>query len=253
MQVNRYLGRGRGWRDWVVPGLQVGGYLANSAIRSYLGRPQTIVYQQPDPLASQMANMSIQPAQQSRARGGRRRGRGGRGRGGRGRGRGALPLIAPPGSGAIVAEDTEIIVVKTADKPAVVALVFNPAVTETPRLLRYEEMFERYRVVYFRINYKGACSANQRGNIQFAITPEAKSANVTVDKIAQLKPYRSVACWQTGSIKVDQRVGETRYLECGGSQPAFTFYYVASGEEGQVVGNFHVSYKIQFAYPKVFT
>nr|QQP18789.1 hypothetical protein 2 [Soybean thrips tombus-like virus 4] len=252
MTLNPYTGRGRGWRQWVSPALQVGGAVAGQIYRDYMSRP--VIVQQPPQTYQQPQVVYVQPQQQSA---GRSRPRRGRGRG-RGQGRARVPRPTAPigtqGSGVVTVVDTEMFAPIGFVTGVINVMQFNPGHSKLPRLNRQAGMYERYRVVYVTVKFVPAVATTTTGSLYFSICPgPSQTAVKTADDILKLRPSRCVAVWQSATINMGQAIDTQRYMVCGDTSvdgTAFTLYYQYGNTAAG--GHFQVSYKIEFAYPKVF-
>lgn len=225
-----------------MPALQVGGNLAGAALNAYSRRP--IVVQQPQQQPSAPPPITV-----TRGRG---RGRGRPTRRSRGTGRsGPEPPVGGAGSGMLVVQDTEMFVPQ-ANK--LVTIQFNPSSSEVPRLQRIEDMYERFRILYINIKFVPATSSYTTGSLYCGLNPgPANTAVKTSADIVKMRPSRCVAVWQPATIGVGQTIDSQRYMHCGDLTRdgiAFSFYYYFGNAEAS--GHFQVSYKVEFAYPKVF-
>lgn len=186
-------------------------------------------------------------------------------RGGRGRGRPmqrAQAVQRPRGGGShVIFQDTEVL--GTPTKTGLYTLEFNPGsckntpsganTLEATRLNYEAAKYNRFRIRYVNIAYKGTTSTYTTGQATLGIMAGPSDSSVkTASDIQKLRPLWVGPVWKNGSISVGQDIqSQLSYLTSKAGDfdgVPFTIYFQQSNDSA--CGVLEISYLVEFSFPK---
>lgn len=173
-----------------------------------------------------------------------------RGKGRRGRGK-ATPNprnMAVSGGSFNIFQDAEIISISDTSNHTI---YFTPGKTGLTRLDYEAGKFGRYRILYVNIAYITTSSMTDTGKLSFGIANQLyDTSKYDHGDIVKLRPSHSIATWKNTSINLGPNIMPVQTLNVADESDAgtaFTFVYKSSKAN---CGNFKISYKIEFSFPR---
>lgn len=153
------------------------------------------------------------------------------------------------GSGRIIVTDAEV--VDLGDTKFIVEL--SPGNKLLPRLDRYSEMYERYRILRLQIEYMPLSGYATTGNITATIQPGVLQSTIK-DKASACKcqPLLALPAWKAGRLVAGPSLDAQRFLHCDRATEdgvAATIYCFPSAKD---LGQLRIHYTVEFAFPRPF-